>query len=51
MGYCELSNKIILVTGASSGIGKQAAISISQQGGTVVITGRDEERLNDTLVI
>jgi len=48
MGFCKLSEKTILVTGASSGIGKQAAIQISQQGGTLVITGRDEKRLADT---
>lgn len=48
MGYCDLSKKTILVTGASSGIGKQAAIKISQQGGTLIITGRDEKRLTET---
>jgi len=44
----HLHNKIILVTGASSGIGRQIAISISAMGGSVVITGRNEERLLDT---
>lgn len=48
MGYCDLTGKTILVTGASSGIGKQAALSISQQGGTLIITGRDEKRLTET---
>ncbi len=48
MGYCELTGKTILVTGASSGIGKEAAIKISQQGGTLIVTGRDEKRLTDT---
>lgn len=44
----NLSGKTILVTGASSGIGREIAISLSRQGATVVITGRNEERLNDT---
>lgn len=44
----SLEGKTILVTGASSGIGKAVAISCSQMGATVVITGRNEERLNET---
>jgi NAD(P)-dependent dehydrogenase (short-subunit alcohol dehydrogenase family) len=44
----HLSNKTILVTGASSGIGRQVAISCSNMGAKVCITGRDKERLNDT---
>jgi len=48
MNFCDLSGKNILVTGASSGIGKQAAVSISKQGGNVIITGRNQERLNET---
>jgi len=45
----HLHNKTFLVTGASSGIGRQVAISICEMGGNVVITGRNEERLNETL--
>ncbi|MGF6816133.1 NAD(P)-dependent dehydrogenase (short-subunit alcohol dehydrogenase family) [Paraburkholderia atlantica] len=45
----SLSGKRILVTGASSGIGRQIAISCSQMGAQVVITGRDRERLKQTL--
>lgn len=44
----HLHNKTILVTGASSGIGQQVAISVSEMGANVVITGRNEERLMDT---
>lgn len=44
----SLKNKTILVTGASSGIGKAIAIACSKMGATVVITGRDEHRLEDT---
>lgn len=39
---------MVLVTGASSGIGRQAAISISRQGGKVFITGRNAENLEET---
>lgn len=45
----SLENKIILVTGASSGIGKATAIECSKLGATVIISGRNEQRLNDTL--
>jgi NAD(P)-dependent dehydrogenase (short-subunit alcohol dehydrogenase family) len=44
----HLNNKVILITGASSGIGSQIAISVSQMGGKVIITGRDEGRLQET---
>lgn len=43
-----LENKTILVTGASSGIGKATAIICSRLGAKVVVTGRNEERLNQT---
>jgi len=46
--FFDLTDKTILVTGASSGIGRQAAISISQRGGRLVITGRNLERLKQT---
>lgn len=44
-----LQGKTILVTGASAGIGKAIAISCARMGATVVITARNEERLNVTL--
>jgi NAD(P)-dependent dehydrogenase (short-subunit alcohol dehydrogenase family) len=44
----DLSGKTVLVTGASSGIGRQTAISIALQGGRLVITGRNLERLKLT---
>jgi len=44
----HLTNKTILVSGASSGIGKQVAISCSAMGAKVIITGRDEKRLAET---
>ena len=44
----SLENKTILVTGASSGIGRTTAIECSRMGATVIITGRNEIRLKDT---
>ena len=40
-----LEGKTILVTGASSGIGRTTAIECSKLGATLVLTGRNEERL------
>lgn len=45
----SLEGKTILVTGASSGIGRAIAIECSKLGATVVATGRNEERLGETL--
>jgi len=44
----SLSGKTVLVTGASSGIGRQAAIDLSEAGATVVVTGRNPQRLAET---
>jgi NAD(P)-dependent dehydrogenase (short-subunit alcohol dehydrogenase family) len=43
-----LENKKILVTGASSGIGKAIAIESSKMGATLIITGRNKNRLGET---
>ena len=45
----SLDGKTILVTGASSGIGKTAAIECSRLGAKVIITARNEDRLKQTL--
>lgn len=45
----SLVGKTILITGASSGIGSATAIECSKLGATCIITGRNEERLNETL--
>ena len=44
-----LEGKTILVTGASSGIGRAVSIECSKMGATIVLNGRNEERLHDTL--
>ena len=41
----SLKDKNIIITGASSGIGKQCAISCSQMGATVFLIARNEDRL------
>lgn len=44
----SLENKTVLVTGASSGLGVSIAMETSKMGANVIITGRNEKRLNDT---
>lgn len=46
----SLEGKTILVTGASSNIGRQIAVKCSEMGAKVIITARNEERLKETLV-
>lgn len=46
----SLNNKTVLVTGASSGIGRAVAVECSKLGATLVITGRDKHRLNETFL-
>lgn len=43
-----LEGKTILVTGASSGIGRATAIECSRMGANVVLTARNEARLAET---
>ena len=45
----SLIGKTILVTGASSGIGRAIAIACAEQGASVVLTGRNVTRLEETL--
>lgn len=43
-----LKGKTILVTGASSGIGRSVCIELSKAGANIVLTGRNIDRLNET---
>ena len=45
----SLEGKTILVTGASSGIGRGIAVTCSKMGANIVLGGRNETRLNETL--
>lgn len=45
----SLAGKNILITGASSGIGRACAIESSKFGAKIIASGRDEERLAETL--
>lgn len=49
MNPFSLKGKTILVTGASSGIGRGIAISCAQMGATLILNGRNEARLQETL--
>ena len=44
----SLEGKIVLVTGASSGIGRGICIDCSKMGATVHLMARNEDRLNET---
>ena len=41
----ELNNKVVLITGATGGIGGAIANQMKAAGATVVVTGRDEKKL------
>lgn len=45
----SLEGKLILVTGASSGIGRQCAIDCNKMGARVIALGRDQDRLNSLM--
>lgn len=45
----SLEGKTILVTGASSGIGRATAIECSKMGAKLIICGRNRERLEETI--
>ena len=40
----ELSGRVIVITGASSGLGRAAAVALSTRGATVAVVGRNAER-------
>lgn len=45
----SLEGKIVLVTGASSGIGQGIAVTCSKIGARVIVNGRNEQKLQKTL--
>lgn len=46
----DLEGKTALITGATSGIGRQQALALSAAGASVVVLGRRAEQLDDTVV-
>lgn len=49
-GIADFSGRKILVAGASSGIGKQTAIRLSELGADVILVARREEKLKEVLL-
>ncbi len=49
MNPLDLTDKVIVVTGASSGIGRSTSLVLSQLGARVVLVGRNRDRLSETL--
>lgn len=47
----SLAGRTVLVTGASSGLGRQVAIASAERGARVVLTGRDRGRLQATAAL
>ena len=45
----SLKNRNIIITGASSGIGRQCAISFSKMGANLVLLARREEKLKEII--
>ena len=48
MARVDLNGKVAVVTGSSRGIGKAIAIDLAKQGVSIVLNGRNAERLADT---
>lgn len=44
-----MKDKIVLVTGATSGIGKVTVLELARMGASVIIAGRSEEKCQATL--
>ena len=45
----KIQGKKIIITGASSGIGKSAAIQLAHKGAEVVLVARREDELNEVV--
>ncbi|KAH9495433.1 hypothetical protein Btru_015098 [Bulinus truncatus] len=46
----DFTDKVVIITGSSSGIGECTAILFAQSGACVVLCGRDEKRLSNVLL-
>lgn len=44
-----MKDKVVIITGGTSGIGKALAFSFGEKGSNVVITGRNQEALDETI--
>lgn len=45
----EIRGKVVVVTGATSGLGQAFAVDVAQKGARVFLVGRDERRAKETL--
>lgn len=45
----DLTGKVALITGATSGIGRQQALALSKAGAKIVVVGRRADRLDETV--
>jgi NAD(P)-dependent dehydrogenase (short-subunit alcohol dehydrogenase family) len=49
MAVYDLADGVVLITGATDGLGRALASAVADAGGTVLVHGRDEGRIADTL--
>ena len=47
----DMQGKVVLITGATNGIGRAAALALAKRGASVVVAGRSQQRLDDTLAM
>lgn len=45
----KLAGKVVLITGASSGIGRASALALAREGANMVLTARRQERLEELI--